>query len=81
MDRVTSLCNDAIHYPQNFAGTNMLEYLLSSYHAQITQHQHRLFTSEDEASLDFWELGIGSKGMLTSTKGHRRRAVTCSNSF
>ena len=65
MEHVVAQCNDALRYPQNFAGHNALEYQLASYFEQLNEHQARLFSKEDNAALSFRDLDNDAKGALT----------------
>ena len=70
MEQVVAQCNDALNYPQNFAGQSALEYQLTSYFEQLNEHQARLF-SKDDVALTFRDLdsdarGVSLFGRLTS---------------
>ena len=65
MEQLITLCNDAMHYPQNFAHRSALGYILDSYLEQLNEHQHRLFSAEDEAALDFRDLDNEGTGAFT----------------
>lgn len=68
MEHLISLCDDSCDYPKNLTYRNNLEYKLVAYYSKITEHRDRLFTSEKEAALDFWEFDIDGKGMLIDIK-------------
>lgn len=69
MEQLISLCNDSMLYPQNFTQRTNHEYKLGAYYLRINEHSHRLFTPEEEASLDFWDFDIDGKSTLTNIKG------------
>ena len=63
MEQVVAQCNDALNYPQNFAGQRALEYQLTSYFEQLNEHQTRLF-SKDDVALTFRDLDSDARGEL-----------------
>ena len=63
MEQVVAQCNDALNYPQNFAGQSALEYQLTSYFDQLNEHQARLF-SKDDVALSFRDLDSNARGAL-----------------
>ena len=63
MEQVVAQCNDALNYPQNFAGQSALEYQLTSYFEQLNEHQARLF-SKDHVALTFRDLDSDARGAL-----------------
>ena len=63
MEQVVAQCNDALNYPQNFAGQRALEYQLTSYFEQLNDHQARLF-SKDDVALSFRDLDSNARGAL-----------------
>ena len=63
MEQLVAQCNDALNYPQNFAGQSALEYQLISYFEQLNEHQARLF-SKDHVALGFRDLDSDARGAL-----------------
>ena len=63
MEQVVAQCNDALNYPQNFAGQSALEYRLISYFEQLNEHQARLFSNID-VDLGFRDFDSGARGAL-----------------
>ena len=59
---VIALCNHAKTFPQNFNGQNSSSSSNSSLYDQLNIHAERLFSDEDESTLDFLELRSRRKG-------------------
>ena len=66
MEQIIALCNDAIRYPRNLTHGYTLDYILASYWELLNEHHHRLFSAEDKAALNFWDLDNEGKGRLIS---------------
>ena len=55
--------NDAKNYPRNSDRT-LTPYALDAIRHQLDTQASRLFTDEDQAALDFLDLGNGAEGMF-----------------
>ena len=73
MDQVTRLLDSSKNYPRNLARSNKVDDRLETYFEKINVHQNTLFTSEEQANLNFCELsslGEGSSTLRISRKFH-----------
>lgn len=61
MQNITALCNDAKTFPRNLNQQNPSASDVGRYE-QLNAHTARLFSGEDQSSLDFLELGSSGKG-------------------
>ena len=62
MDQVFRSCNASADYPKNLIQSNIHEFMVLSYFDKLNDREEDLFSAEDKAALEFWELGAGSKG-------------------
>lgn len=60
----TSDYNDARNYPRNVPDRTLAPYALDAIRRQLDTQARRLFTNEDQAALDFLDLGNGAEGMV-----------------
>ena len=56
MNSIFAMCNEGIQYPLNLSRSEYLDHVLSSYFAQLNEHQQRLFSKEGESALKFRDL-------------------------
>ncbi len=63
MEQVDSLCRDALNFPENFADQNILDYVLGSYLKQLNEQECRLFSTEEESAINFWDFDHGGTGV------------------
>ena len=64
MEQLISSCDAANSYPMNLVKQSVYEHILSAYSRRLDEQDSRLFRSETEASLDFWDFDHDGEGMF-----------------
>ncbi|KAL8693617.1 MAG: hypothetical protein Q9218_001575 [Villophora microphyllina] len=62
MEQLRTAWADGVNFPLNLPNKNHLDYVMQSYFEQLEQHQHRLFSQEQDSALTFRELDSNGKG-------------------
>ncbi|KAL9038512.1 MAG: hypothetical protein Q9214_005250 [Letrouitia sp. 1 TL-2023] len=81
MDRVLALCNDAVNYSLHTTPSYESTALLDRFSLRLKRYEHRLFCSEANAAVNFWDFENGGSEFLhtqvkdvTGLKSHFRIA-------